>query len=132
MKHSVAISLVLASCGLAMTGIPSAHAQCYGDSAHSFGCGVQAGSSDELEIFGDSKSRGIMPEYDLGDPLSADNLFTDQERRQMYRRIITSGKGGNQSNAAFTQSMDSAARPNRRLGTVASRLNRRYRRGRAY
>jgi hypothetical protein len=130
MKYPVVISLILASIGTIMSTTSNAEAQCFGDAAQAFGCKVQAtSSSGELQHFGDSSGSRVLPDYGNQGDFSADNLFTLQERRQMYRRIITNPSGDQNSKNTVAAAVGSSTRPLRPKTSVGSSFLGRYRPG---
>lgn len=129
MKYSVTIALLLTSFSVTLGTAASAHAQCYGESAQAFGCGVDAGSSGDLQRFGASDTNAILPDYGAEDGFSPDALFSDQERKKMYRKLIVKPSSSSGADSALQRSMNASSRPLRMQKSVASRFNRRYRNG---
>jgi hypothetical protein len=104
--------------------IPShAYAECYGDAAAMYGCGVQGGSSAKraegtLEYFGDSRAP-VLPDvaYNQGSSIS-DEVITNQDRRRMLRSIILGGSRRPYSQRSHIQAINNSGRPLRRSGAV--------------
>lgn len=98
----------------ALTLTSTASAQCFGDAAHTFGCGVHRQTEGTLESFGDSRSE-VLPDNGAPRNISVDDLFTPEEQRVMYRNIVLSKGAWSQSQGAFTQSIQGGSQPNRYL-----------------
>lgn len=92
-------------------------AQCYGDAAAAFGCGIPRGQEDTLESFGDSRNE-VRPDYGYSQQISASQLFSTQETVGFYRRLYTGWRNNRWSEQAFRDSMNFGARPIRSYGNV--------------
>lgn len=93
-----------------------AFAQCYGDAAKAFGCGVSSATEASLESFGDSKNEVLPDYYGNSRPISASELFSHQETMNYYRRLYRGWRGNNWSESALRNSMNSQSQPLRRSG----------------
>jgi len=99
-----------------------AHAECYGDAAAMYGCGVQGSAPSKraegtLEHFGDSRAP-VLPDvaYNQGSSIS-DDVITPQDRRRMLRSIVLGGRRS-YSQRSHLQAINNAGRPLRRSGGV--------------
>jgi hypothetical protein len=92
-------------------------AQCYGDAAAAFGCGVSRGQEDTLESFGDSRNQ-VIPDYGYSRPISAADIFSTQETVGFYRRIYTGWRNNRWSEQAFRNSMNAGSQPIRAFGNI--------------
>ena len=105
---------------ISSTFLTSAHAECYGDGAHAFGCDSQSApvrsSSGELTSFGGDQVV-IIPNTNAPESVDSNgDLFSPYERRNMMRSIVL-GRGQNSfSQAAMIRSMNAASRPIRAFG----------------
>ena len=112
-------ALYLSALALCLSAIQAspAFAQCYGDAANAFGCGVSRPNEASLESFGDSRSNQVMPDY-YGDsrPISASELFSQQETMSYYRRLYRGWRGNTWSETALRNSMNSQSQPLRQFG----------------
>lgn len=108
---------ILAVICLSVLCSSSASAQCYGEAAQAFGCGISRGQEDSLESFGDSRN-DVLPEHGASRRFSVDDLFTTQEQMAMYRRIVLGGRTNRYVEGTFRNSMNSGARPIRRQGNL--------------
>ena len=102
---------ILSAITLSMVFTSTAFAQCYGDAAQAFGCGVSSPSQSTLESFGDSRNDVVPNYYDDARPVRAGDLFSPQETLGFYRRLYQNGNGSNFSESAFRNSVNSQARP---------------------
>jgi len=105
---AIVISLVCAS---------SAFAECYGDAAQSFGCNISRGNEDSLESFGDSRNQ-VVPDYGYARSISANDLFTQQETINFYRRAYTGWRGNRWSEQTFRNSINRGTQPIRTFGNL--------------
>lgn len=105
-----AISLMCAS---------SAVAECYGDAAQAFGCGVSRNQEATLESFGNSRNE-VVPDYGYGyaRQISAEDLFSHQHTLQAYRRLYNGWRGNRWSEQAFRNSMNRGTQPVRSFGNL--------------
>ena len=67
MKSYVALALIIFSTA------SSASAECYGDAANAFGCGISRRSEATLETFG-SSSNYVVPDYGTPQRLTVDDV----------------------------------------------------------
>jgi hypothetical protein len=105
---------------LSFVCVSSAYAQCYGEAAQAFGCGISRGQESGLETFGDAKNE-VVPDYGYGYArhISAEDLFTHQERIHAYRRIYRGNARGNRwSEQAFRNSVTRGNQPVRTFGNL--------------
>jgi len=111
---------ILSALCLSVVIVSPALAQCYGDAADAFGCGVSRPSQASLESFGDSRNE-VVPDY-YGDsrPVSVSELFSQQETMNYYRRLYRGWRGNNWSESALRNSMNSQSQPLRRFGNTPS------------
>lgn len=104
-------------------------AECYGDAADAYGCGVQVqrpvGKSTKrgpsLEKFG-SDEGPVLPDvgyYNQGQ--SSSDVITPEERHRMMRGIVLGRAAPTRSRSAQMQAVNSAARPVRRSGSMPVR-----------
>jgi hypothetical protein len=106
---------VLSALCLSILSAGSAFAQCYGDAAEAFGCGVSRSNEAALESFGESGNE-VLPNYHGNSrTISASELFSHEETLNYYRRLYRGYRGNNWSEAAFRNSMNSQAQPLRRF-----------------
>jgi hypothetical protein len=107
-------------CALALSGIfvSPAFAQCYGDAAEAFGCGVSRSDEANLESFGDSKNEVVPDYYGNSRPISASELFSHEETMNYYRRLYRGWRGNNWSESALRNSMNSQSQPLRRFSNM--------------
>jgi hypothetical protein len=94
-------------------------AECYGDAAEAFGCGVPRSNDSSLESFGDSRDEVLPDYYGNARPISASDLFSHQEMVSFYRRIYR-GRTNNWSEATFRNSMNRQSGPLRRFTNTPS------------
>ena len=106
---------VLGALCLSFVFASSAMAQCYGDAAAAFGCGVPAAKEDTLESFGDSRNEVAPDYYGNSRYITANDLFSHQETINQYKRIYL-GRGNRWSEQAFRNSLDRSAQPIRTWG----------------
>jgi hypothetical protein len=97
-----------------------ANAQCYGDAANSFGCGVSQNSEDSLQQFGGNKNQ-VLPVYDSRGSYH-DYAFSDRETRTFYRRAVR-GRWPNNMNYSWSQrtyinTMNASGNPVRTFGNL--------------
>ena len=92
-------------------------AECFGDAAQVFGCGVQRRDESSLQSFGDSRTE-VMPDYGTPRQISVDDLFTPDEQAAMYRDIILKRGISGTSNGALQRSVQGGSQPNRYLRTM--------------
>ncbi len=100
---------------------PAAQAQCFGETADAYGCGVSAPREGTLQSFGPS-NQVVIPAYNYGRPNQSvfDGLFTKQEQRSMLRHIVISNLSrSHMANQAFARSMNYNARALRRQGNAS-------------
>jgi hypothetical protein len=105
-------------------GVPvSAYAQCYGDAAAMYGCGVQGASQAKrpegnLEYFGESRAP-VLPDvaYNQGNSVS-DEVVTNQDRRRILRSIVLGGGRRPYSQRSHVQAINNSGRALRRTGAV--------------
>ncbi len=111
-------TVISALCLSAIFASPAV-AQCYGDAAAAFGCGVPRPNEAYLETFGDSRGNEVIPEY-YGNsrPISANDLFTTQETIGFYRNLYRGWRGNYWSEQTFRNSMNRQAQPLRRFGNT--------------
>ena len=98
----------------------SAFAQCYGDAAQAFGCGgISRGQEATLEAFGNSKNE-VVPDYGYGNArqISADELFSQQDTINAYRRLYNGWRGNRWSEQAFRNSINRSSQPIRAFGNL--------------
>ncbi len=109
--------------------ISSVEAECYGDAADAYGCGVPAQRTvgkhpkrgPSLEKFG-SDEAPVLPDvgyYNQGQ--SASDVITPEERHRMMRGIVLGRSIPTRSRTAQMQAVNSAARPIRRSGAMPVR-----------
>jgi hypothetical protein len=114
---------LFACLGLGALAPSHAYAECYGDAAAMYGCGVQGGAPAKraegtLEYFGDSRAP-VLPDvaYNQGTSIS-DEVVTNQDRRRMLRSIILGGGRRPYSQRSHFQAINNSGRPLRRSGAV--------------
>ncbi len=108
---------ILAAVCLTLCITSTASAQCYGEAAAAFGCGISRGQEDTLESFGDSRNE-VRPDYGYSRPITAEDLFTTQQTIGFYRRIYTGWRNNRWSEQAFRDSMNFGSRPIRAYGNL--------------
>lgn len=107
---------ILGALCLSFVFASSAMAQCYGDAAEAFGCGVSTANEDTLESFGDSRNE-VVPDYHGNSrPITASDLFSHQETMNHYKRVYM-GRGNRWSEQAFRNSVNRSAQPLRAWGS---------------
>jgi hypothetical protein len=111
MKSYVALALIIFST------ISSASAECYGDAAHAFGCGVSRRSEATLETFG-SSSNYVVPDYGTPQGLTVDDVYSPREDFQNFKRAIRTRRSNRWVENTYNRSMQSTARPLRSFGNV--------------
>jgi hypothetical protein len=111
---------LLCALTLSVVFTSSAYAQCYGDAADAFGCGVSRPNEATLESFGDSRNEVVPDYYGNSRPISASELFSEQETLNYYRRLYRGWRGNNWSESALRNSMNSQSRPLRPIGNTPS------------
>jgi hypothetical protein len=104
------------ACSLVMlvTFTSNTQAECFGDAAQAFGCGVQRREESSLQSFGDSRNE-VIPDYGTPRQISVDDLFTADEQAMMYRNIILNRGVSGASNGALQRSVQGGSQPNRYL-----------------
>ena len=114
--RSIIFSLIAS---LALGFSSSASAQCFGDAAQAYGCGVSAPREGTLQTFG-TAGKPVVPYYGPKGRSPFDGLFTPWEQRQMLRGIVMNNMTRARfANQAFQRSVNSNANPIR-LGTNSS------------
>lgn len=108
---------VCASAWILASGISIASAQCYGDAAQAFGCGVSRASEGTLSRFGDEPTE-VLPDYGTSRTMSVDDLFTPQEQRQMYKALVMRRGQLQRSNNTLYRTMEANQRPLRPSGNL--------------
>ena len=109
MKH-----ILLALC-LSIACASPVFAECYGDAAEAFGCGVSRPTEDSLESFGESRGEVLPDSYANARQISASELFSHEETVNHYRQIYRSFRGSSWSEADFRNSMNRQSQPLRRF-----------------
>ena len=107
-------------CALSLSDIfvSPALAQCYGDAADAFGCGVSRPSEASLESFGDSRNDVVPDYYGNSRAISTSELFSQEETMNYYRRLYRGWRGNNWSESALRNSMNSQSQPLRRSNNI--------------
>lgn len=109
--------------------VSSAQAECYGDAADAYGCGVPvqrpAGKSSRngpsLERFG-SDSGPVLPDTGYSNQgQGSTDVITAEERHRMMRGIVLGRGGPTRSRSVHMQAVNSAGRPVRRSGAMPVR-----------
>jgi hypothetical protein len=108
--------------------ISSAQAECYGDAADAYGCGVPAQrptgksprNAPSLERFG-SDNDPVLPDTGYYQNQNATDVITPEERHRMMRGIVLGRGGSTRSRSVLTQAINSAGRPVRRSGAMPAR-----------
>lgn len=108
---------ILAAIFVTLSFSSTSFAQCYGEAAAAFGCGVSRGQEDTLESFGDSRNQ-VVPDYGYSRQISASDLFTTQQTIGFYRRLYTGWRNNRWSEQAFRDSMNFGSRPIRAYGNL--------------
>lgn len=108
---------ILAAVCLTLCCASNSFAQCYGEAASAFGCGVSRGQEDTLESFGSSRNE-VLPEYGRTRAITAEDLFSHEQTIGFYRRIYTGWRNNRWSEQAFRDSMNFGARPVRSYGNL--------------
>jgi hypothetical protein len=108
---------IIAATALSLVCASSAFAQCYGDAAQAFGCGVSRAQEATLESFGTSKN-DVVPDYGYARPVRADDLFSHEETINAYRRLYNGWRGNNWSEQSFRNSMNRGSQPLRSFGNL--------------
>jgi hypothetical protein len=108
---------IIAAIALSLVCASSAFAQCYGDAAQAFGCGVSRAQEATLESFGNSKNN-IAPDYGYARPVRADDLFSYEESINAYRRLYNRRRGNSWSEQSFRDSMNRGSQPLRSFGNL--------------
>lgn len=104
---------------LALATASHGYAECFGEAAEAYGCGVSAPQEGQLQQFA-SSNQGVVPYYGSPKRSPYDGLFTRQEQRQMLRSIVLGHLRGNQQAAnAFNRAMNYNAQAIRRSGNQA-------------
>ena len=94
----------------------TAHAECFGEAAEAYGCGISAPREGTLQEFG-SSSKPVVPYYGPQSNNPFDGLFSRQEQRHMLRGIVLSNLARARfANQAFNRAVNSNAQPIRRQG----------------
>ena len=94
----------------------SAHAECFGEAASAYGCGLAAPQQNRLQNFGSSGNE-VAPYYGPQNRSPYDGLFTHKEQRAMLRSIVLGHRNRTgQANTAFSRAMNYNARAIRRVG----------------
>ena len=97
--------------------ISTASAECYGDAAQAFGCGISRRSEATLETFG-SSSNYVVPDYGAQDTLTVDDVYSPRENFQNFKRAIRGRRTNRMVESTYNRSMMSTARPIRSFGNV--------------
>jgi hypothetical protein len=108
---------IFAATALSLVCASSAFAECYGDAAQAFGCGISRGQEARLESFGDSRNE-VVPDYGYSRPIRADELFSQQDTIAAYRRLYNGWRGNRWSEQAFRNSMNRGSEPVRAFGNL--------------
>ena len=111
MKLYVALALAFVST------ISSASAECYGDAAQAFGCGISRQSEATLETFG-SSTNYVVPDYGQARTLTVDDVYSPREDFQNFKRAVRARRTNRWVESTFNRSMSSSARPLRAFGNV--------------
>jgi hypothetical protein len=106
-----------------------AQAECYGDAAEAYGCGVpsqrssgkSSRNSPSLERFG-SDEAPVLPDTGYNNQgQSTSDVITPEERYKMLRGIVLGRGGATRSRTIQMQAVNSAGRPLRRSGSLPAR-----------
>jgi len=111
MKTIVAATIISFVCA------SSAFAECYGDAAQAFGCGISRGNEATLESFGDSRNE-VQPDYGYSRPIRASDLFSEQETIGLYRRLYSGWHGNRWSEQTFRNTINRGTQPVRTFGNL--------------
>lgn len=104
--------VTVAALALGFSG--SAQAQCFGETAAAYGCGVSVAQEGSLTSFG-APGQAILPRYAQQKGSPFDGLFTPRENRDMLRNIVVGNLSGSRSaSAAFNRAVNANARPVRK------------------
>ena len=88
----------------------TANAECFGEAADAYGCGVAAPQEGSLASFG-TQGQAVMPRYAPMGGSPFDGLFSRAEHRQMLRGIVIGNMNGARSASnAFARAVNSNAR----------------------
>jgi hypothetical protein len=109
---------LLGALSLCVVFASSAYAQCYGDAAEAFGCGISRPNEATLESFGDSRNEVLPDYYGSSRPISVHDLFSQQETINFYRRIYRGGRSTTGAEQALRRSMNSQSQPIRSFGNL--------------
>lgn len=95
---------------LALSFSGSAQAQCFGETAAAYGCGVSAPQEGSLASFGTS-GQAILPRYAQQNGSPFDGLFSPREQKAMLRNIVVGNLSGSRSaSAAFNRAVNANSR----------------------
>lgn len=98
----------VAAFALGLSG--SAQAQCFGETAAAYGCGVAAPQEGSLTSFG-APGQAILPRYAQQNGSPFDGLFSPREHREMLRNIVIGNLSGSRSaSAAFNRAVNANSR----------------------
>lgn len=111
MKLYVAIALAIVST------ISTASAECYGDTAQAFGCGISRQSEASLETFGTSGNY-VVPDYGTPRTLTVDDVYSPREDFQNFKRAVRGRRTNRWVEQTYNRSMMSSARPLRAFGNI--------------
>lgn len=125
-----ALSIIALAIICISSNLSSAHAECYGEAAAAYGCGVPANPasvrpgrpSASLEVFG-STDEPVLPDTGYHDQnQSSTDVLTPEERHRMMRNIVLGRVSSSASRSAQTRAVNSAAQPLRRSGSLPSNI----------
>ena len=99
---------VVAVLALALT--TTAQAECFGEAADAYGCGMAGPQEGSLVSFG-TQGQSVVPRYARASGSPFDGLFSATEHRQMLRGIVINNmNGARAASNAFNRAVNSNAR----------------------
>ena len=127
MKIFAAIVLVLCTTS---ANVSTARAECYGEAATAYGCGVPANtgvnmagrSAPSLEAFGSTEAPVLPDTGYYNQPQGSTDVITPEEQHRMMRNIVLGKGGSNPARSAQMRAVNSAAQPIRRSGSFPARI----------
>ena len=113
-KVAITVVAITAMAALMVGTAKTSHAECFGEAADAYGCGISAPQEGSLASFG-SPGQAVVPRYAQGKGSPFDGLFSRNEHRQMLRSIVLGNLSGAQgASGAFNKAINSNSRALRR------------------
>ena len=95
---------------LALGITTTSQAECFGEAADAYGCGIAGPQEGSLVSFG-AQGQSVTPRYARASGSPFDGLFSAQEHRQMLRGIVINNMNGSRSASnTFNRAVNSNAR----------------------